>query len=430
MVRAAARSVAWQAALAVTVLVLLMGVALLTVERHQQRVQAASATRLAWVSADDLTDPPAGVWLVVSTSQGLRRASAHAPSSWADVDPARLPDGPAWATVAGEQVEVFTGNKPIGRLSAVFDGRVDELERQRLLGALLIATLVGVLGALVLGAMIARRAVRPLGDALALQRRFVADASHELRTPLTVLHTRAQLVRRRLRGQVDAVSADELDLLVSDAQVLGDVVGDLLLAAEVGGRQGHGEHVNLVVLAQAVVESMHDLAADKNVELVAEVPSGTVRGAPDEADGVRAPDGTQDGTQDGAEAVDAPDEAQGGAVTVLGAAVAIRRALSSLVDNALAHTAAGGHVRVQVVAEPDVVLVHVVDDGEGLDPATASQLVQRFARGTDADGAGRRFGIGLALVDEVARAHGGALLIEGELGRGARFTLRLPRAGS
>ncbi len=415
MVRAAARSVAWQAALAVTVLVLVMGAALLAVERHQQRVQAAAATRLAWVSADDLTDPPAGVWLVVSTAQGLRRASARAPSSWAEVDPARLPDGPAWATVGGEQVEVFTGNKPIGRLSAVFDGRVDEVERQRLLGALLIATLVGVLGALVLGAMIARRAVRPLGDALALQRRFVADASHELRTPLTVLHTRAQLVRRRLRDQVDPVSSGELDLLVSDAQVLGEVVGDLLLAAEVGGRQGHGEQVDLIAVARAVVESMHDIAAEKNVDLVAEVPGGA-----------------QGGPQDGAAGL-AGHEAQGlvadGAASVLGAAVAIRRALSSLVDNALAHTAAGGHVRVQVVTEPDVVLVHVVDDGEGLDPATASQLVQRFARGTDAAGAGRRFGIGLALVDEVARAHGGTLQIEGQLGEGARFSLRLPRAG-
>ena len=44
-----------------------------------------------------------------------------------------------------------------------------------------------------------RRSIRPLVKALALQRRFVADASHELRAPLTVLHTRAQLVARRLQ---------------------------------------------------------------------------------------------------------------------------------------------------------------------------------------------------------------------------------------
>lgn len=392
MVRRAARTVAWQTAVAVTSLVLLMGVALLVVEQHQQDVQAVDVSRQAWASADDLTDPPPGVWLVVSTAAGARRTSAGAPASSSGIDPRRLTDGAASIGIDGRDVEVFTGDRRIGRVSAVFDRRADELERQRLEAALLVAALVGVLGSLLLGAIIGRRAVRPLGSALALQRRFVADASHELRTPLTVLHTRAQLVRRHLRGQVDQASAVELDQLVVDAGVLGEVVSDLLVAAEAGGRNGGGLSVDLSSVADAVVESMRGIASERGVTLQA---------------------------------------AHGdGSTTVLGAAVAIRRAVSSLVDNALAHTPPGGHVRIEVEPADDAVVVTVVDDGEGLDPATAGQLVQRFARGAGTAGTGRRFGIGLALVDEVARAHGGSLLVDGEPGRGARVGLRLPRSGS
>ena len=391
LVRRAGRAVAWQTAAAVAVLVALMGVALLVVEAHQQTVQARELSRQAWSTADDATDPPAGVWLLVVTPSGGRKDSPGAPASIRRLDPRGLPDGDAHLDVDGREAQVFTGPRKGGRVSAVYDTARGELERQRLIEALIAASVVGVAGAVVLGQIIGRRAVRPLASALTLQRRFVADASHELRTPLTILRTRAQLLARRLAGRLDPASGAELEQLVADSRVLGDVIGDMLLAAEVGGRVGGGEPVDLCGLADDVVASMRGLADERSVRLVARHDDGPA--------------------------------------VVVGAAVAIRRAVSSLVDNALSHTPPGGNVCVEVTSGGSGAVVLVADDGEGLDPATASTLVQRFARGAAGPGGGRRFGLGLALVDEVARAHGGGLVIDGQPGQGARFSLQLPAGG-
>ncbi len=105
--------------------------------------------------------------------------------------------------------------------------------------AMLVAGGLGLVLAVLAGAWFARRAVRPLAAALALQRRFVADASHELRTPLTLLSTRTQLLRRHLRRGADADElTGEVDGVVTDARQLADILDDLLLAADTRGCGG------------------------------------------------------------------------------------------------------------------------------------------------------------------------------------------------
>ncbi len=397
LLRRASTSVALQAAVAVAVVVLAMTAVVLFVDEQQQHRQADSTTRSAWSRADDVRDPPAGSWLVLRTASGRVAVTDGAPPAVSAVDPAQQPDGASRLTVGGQELALWTGDRSFGRLSAVVDLTPRESERNRLMVSLGVAALLGIAGAAAVGALIGRRAVRPLGEALVLQRRFVADASHELRTPLTVLHTRAQLLRRSLGSGPggDARAGAELDRLVQDARNLGDVVTDLLLSAELQHRPQHGEPVDLSVLATDVVASLGALADQRSVQLTGPPPGPL------------------------------------GGTTVVGVEPALRRAVSALVDNALAHTRAGGHVAVTVATDGtsgEEVTLTVSDDGEGLDPAEAQELGRRFSRGTARD-SGRRFGLGLALVDEVARAHGGRLQVAGARGEGASFSLRLPRSG-
>ena len=140
-------------------------------------------------------------------------------------------------------------------MQAVLNLATAHQERVRLLQAMGFASALGLLFAALLGVLIGRRAVRPLAQALTLQRAFVADAGHELRTPLTLLSTRAQVLDRTLRRNS---SSDEIlrdsDGVVEDTKRLGEVVDDLLAAADPRGAEGH-EPVDLAQIAAEVADS-------------------------------------------------------------------------------------------------------------------------------------------------------------------------------
>ncbi|MEP6563070.1 MAG: histidine kinase dimerization/phospho-acceptor domain-containing protein, partial [Nakamurella sp.] len=171
---------------------------------------------------------------------------------------------------------------------------------------LLVAGSVGVLVAGLVGFLAARRAVAPLERALALQRRFVADAGHELRTPLAVLHTRAQLLARRIPADYSSLRS-LADQLLADSGALGEIVEEMLISAQLAAGPGAGELLDPGDLIVDTVTSMSVLAADAGITLQSVTQNTRI---------------------------------------VLGSPTALRRALTALVDNALAHTPAGGHVTV------------------------------------------------------------------------------------
>jgi signal transduction histidine kinase len=271
-------------------------------------------------------------------------------------------------------------------VQVALDLTTQENEQHRLTFALLGAGGLGLALAVAAGGLIARRAIQPLGVALERQRRFVADASHELRTPLTQLHTRAQLLARMLDASDHAAqSTEDARQLVRGLQQLGDIVEEMLLAAQLRSEPQLFGPVDLDPLAEEVVAAHGAQARERDSSLQ-----------------LHRDDGSH---------------------VVRGTAGALRRTIAALIDNALAH-APGGHVEVDLRRDGDHVVCTVRDDGVGLEPGDASRLFERFARGSL--GEGRRFGLGLALVRETVQAHGGTVAAAGAPGQGATFTVRLP----
>lgn len=391
VVRRAGRIVAIQTSAALAAVLLLVGLVVAAVYVHTQSAEIADELTRVATSADDASDPPPGMELAVRDADGTVSTS--------DGGKAGVPllNGPAGFTDVHDRQRSYRAlvvDRPEGRVVALTDLAPYRASRGRLLGALALAELTGIVASVAVVVLFTRRSVRPLAQALALQRRFVADASHELRSPLTVLHTRAQLLASRLHaGDVNAATRDA-DALVGDTRALGGIVNDLLASATMTASPTPGERVDIGRLGHAVCASMEAYAASCGVRLFC------TTGAVDES------------------------------LAVSGSQAALRRALTALADNALGHQKPGGTVQIDVRREGEQIVVAVIDDGAGIDQATMATLFNRFSRGTAHTNLGGRqsYGIGLSLVREIVQAHGGQIVVSSAPGQGATFTFALPAA--
>lgn len=238
---------------------------------------------------------------------------------------------------------------------------------------------IGRLGA-TLNAMLAR-----LEEAFARERTFVSDASHELRTPLAILKAELELALRggRTTDELEAAlrsAAEETDRLVQLAEDL------LVIARSDQGRLPiRTEDIRLDDLLEVVRERLLRRAGDRDADLVVDGPGG---------------------------------------LTVAADPLRLEQALGNLLDNALRH--GGRHIRLSAAASGDAVELHVRDDGPGFPPAFIDSAFERFTRADSARGRGGA-GLGLAIVDAIARAHGGRVAARNDPGGGADVSLTLPR---
>ncbi|NMH95921.1 sensor histidine kinase [Pseudonocardia acidicola] len=401
LVRRAALRLGLQAALlASMIVVLLCAVAVAVVVTSQQHA-ATALLHSAVASADDVIDPPAGAWLVMRNRAGTTTVSTGLPTGLPDIgalDRVAASGVPESASVRlhGVEYRMETLRQRDGTVvQGVLDLAANHTERDRLIAMLLLCGGVGLLLAAVAGTWLGYRALRPLSAALALQRRFVADAGHELLTPVTLLNTRAQLIRRRLHSletdsKADAVLRD-VDGLVADSTRLGEILEDLLLAADPTAARARLP-VDLTEIIRGVLAAAGPAAAERGIGLT--------------------------GPQ-----ADTPQ------VRVPGSPVALGRAVTALVDNAVRH--AIHEVTVAVHAGNGQVAVDVLDDGSGIDAESAPRLFERFASGGAGPTDGRRhYGLGLALVSEIAAAHGGRVELLARPGPGAALRIQLPSSGA
>jgi two-component system OmpR family sensor kinase len=281
-------------------------------------------------------------------------------------------------------VEHQGGEDPVRLLATPVDGRILVVgaavdDRNEALRTLAVLLLIGGPVALAIASLAGYGAASArLRAALERERVFVADASHELRTPLAILRAELELALREGR------SREELEAAVRSAA---EETDRLTRLAE-----------DLLVIARADEGAL----PIRTTPLQATAVLGNVA--------ARFP-GARAAAADGIDLQADPER--------------LEQALGNLVDNALRH--GGTHVELEAERADGRVELHVRDDGPGFPPGLLDEAFERFTRGDAARGRGGA-GLGLAIVDVIARAHGGEAGARNRPGGGADVWISVPCA--
>jgi two-component system OmpR family sensor kinase len=215
-------------------------------------------------------------------------------------------------------------------------------------------------------------------------RRFVADASHELRTPLTSIRGFAELHRQGAVPEGEKTK-ELISRIEKESLRMGSLVEDLLMLARIDqSRKIEMTDVDLSSLVKEAVTSAQAAGPEHPI--------------------------TSDIAHD---------------VHTQGDSDKIYQVVTNLLANARAHTPAGTQIHVATYSNEDGSYVTVADSGPGLSAADQAHIFERFYRvdtsrqRSSSDGSG----LGLSIVDEVMKAHGGEVSVTSEHGNGATFTL-------
>jgi signal transduction histidine kinase len=100
--------------------------------------------------------------------------------------------------------------------------------------------------------------------------------------------------------------------------------------------------------------------------------------------------------------------------------------IGNLTANAIQYTSAGGRVSIEAGCETDRVWIAVKDTGSGIAPEEVAHIFDPLYRGARGQRFPQGLGLGLAIARDIARAHGGDITVQSEVGRGSRFTINLP----
>ena len=223
---------------------------------------------------------------------------------------------------------------------------------------------------------------------------FLSHVSHELRTPLSSIHQFVTILLDGLAGDVPLEQREHLTTVLGSANQLLTMIDDLLEAtrAESGKLRVEVRCIGVNDVVQQAVTMLRATANEKRISLEMKVESGIPLVSAD------------------------PER--------------VLQILINLIDNALKFTPAGGSVVVKASLMPkdmDYVCISVADTGRGVSPESKHVIFERLYQDPSSSINSRKgLGLGLYIVQELVRLHGGRIWVESRLGCGSIFSFTLP----
>ena len=225
-----------------------------------------------------------------------------------------------------------------------------------------------------------------LSNTFAMQRQFSANAAHELRTPLAVMRTKLEVFEKNNNPSATEYQ-ETVHMIRMQTSRLSHVIDILLEMTDLQSAQKQ-DHISLADMAEEVICDLTALADKKNI---------TIFQNP-------------------------------GTAEIIGNDTLIYRAIYNLVENAIKYNHIGRNVTVSIKEENEFATVNVSDNGPGIQQEDWQHIFEPFfrvdkSRSRDMGGAG----LGLALVKEIARQHGGDVYVVQSSKNGTEIALKLRR---
>jgi signal transduction histidine kinase len=243
----------------------------------------------------------------------------------------------------------------------------------------------------------AERASAAAAEANAIKARFLASMSHELRTPLNAIGGYVDLIAMGLHGPVTHEQAKALERIRQSEKHLLGLVNEVLDYAKI--ESGHVAIEREIVSLAPVIDDVISLG----------LPQMNAKGL---------------------HLIVGPTVVDGCELEVVADRERIRQILLNLLSNATKFTPAGGRIQLDCGADGRWATITVSDTGVGMRPADLARIFEPFVQVGSREASAAGTGLGLSISRELARAMGGDITARSTLGRGASFTLRLPRSNA
>ncbi len=218
------------------------------------------------------------------------------------------------------------------------------------------------------------------------EKQFTSDASHELRTPISVILAQGEYL---LDIAKDEKEKELAQTIVDKSKQVSKLVSRLLLLARIdqNRQKFNKEKVDLGIIVDVAINSMKELAAQKDILLFTNVPEGTI--------------------------VDADESL-------------LLSAITNLISNGIKYGNESGHVSVSASKNGDKTEIIVADNGVGISEEHIDKIWTRFYRVDDVrnDEYGSS-GLGLSMVKSIIELHGGEITVKSEAGKGTEFRIEL-----
>ncbi|MGH9346809.1 MAG: sensor histidine kinase [Vicinamibacterales bacterium] len=287
----------------------------------------------------------------------------------------------------GEPLKPWLAERPPAREWRIVISAAEPPEQARLFGGWMVGSVVLLICIAVFCAVTVDRQAIRLSH---MQSDFVANVSHQLKTPVSLLSATIQTLR--LERVPSNKQPEYLEMALAQTARLTALVERILHFSRSEGA-GYGfrlERIDLVPLVEAAVERFRA-----------------------EAHGRRVP---------------IRFEAGAAALPVEGDPQAIEQVILNLLENALKYGDDHNDVFVRVETAGGRARISVHDRGTGIHAEDLAHVFEKFYRGRNGDRGRQGFGLGLALVASIVRAHRGHVRVDSEAGRGSTFYIELPAA--